>query len=86
MFVFISGSFVDYKSILNIYCQKKKINAPRFREAPGPTSRFGSAFGAECIVKTDVFRSKIIAKRKKDALQDAAKQALLGLNIDIGKT
>merc|ERR1711972_166795 len=47
------GSFIDWKSILNQYCQKNRINPPSYREAPGHMGGFGS----EVIVQSNVYPS-----------------------------
>ncbi|KAL9974378.1 hypothetical protein ACROYT_G011402 [Oculina patagonica] len=74
-----AGSFVDFVSILNQYCQKNRINTPKFGEAPGVQG----GFGAHCFVKGQIFNTMKYCLTKKEARHDAAKCALLGLNIPV---
>ena len=73
--------FTDYKSVLNQFCQKNKINAPKYFEAGGG---FGG-FSCEVIVKGETYMSHGIQKAKKDAHHNAAKWALLALDVPEGK-
>ncbi|CAB3980852.1 Hypothetical predicted protein [Paramuricea clavata] len=74
-----SGAFVDWVSILNIYCQKHRINQPKYSEASNPHGGFGSAV----VVTTERFFSDAYCNTKKDAKHSAARAALLGLNIAV---
>lgn len=74
-----AGSFVDFVSILNQYCQKSRINVPKYGEAPGVLG----GFGAQVFVKGEIFTSMKYCGTKKEARHDAAKVALLGLNIPV---
>lgn len=74
-----SGSFIDFVSILNLYCQKNKINLPKYSEAPG----VDGGFGAQCFVKGQIFKSMKYCSTKKEARHDAAMHAVLGLNIPV---
>ena len=78
---FASASFVDFVSILNQYCQKSRINVPKYSEAPGVLG----GFGAKVFVKGQTFTSMKYCGTKKEARHDAAKVALLGLNIPVGE-
>lgn len=78
---FASASFVDFVSILNQYCQKSRINVPKYSEAPGVLG----GFGAQVFVKGQTFTSMKYCGTKKEARHDAAKVALLGLNIPVGE-
>lgn len=73
------ASFVDFVSILNQYCQKSRINVPKYSEAPGVLG----GFGAKVFVKGQTFTSMKYCGTKKEARHDAAKVALLGLNIPV---
>ena len=77
----LAGSFVDFISILNQHCQRNKINSPKYSEGPGVSG----GFGAKCTVRTDVFHTQKYCSTKKEARQNAAMVALLGLNISVGK-
>ena len=77
----LAGSFVDFISILNQHCQRNKINSPKYSEGPGVSG----GFGANCTVRTDVFHTQKYCSTKKEARQNAAMVALLGLNISVGK-
>ena len=84
LFIFpLSGDFVDYKSILNQYCQKEHINPPSYRPCASDSPYGG--FGAECIVKSEVYRSHGHLKTKKEADHNAAYWALLKMDISLGK-
>lgn len=74
-----SGSFVDFVSILNQYCQKNRINVPKYGEAVG----VHGGFGAQVLVKGEIFTTMKYCATKKEARHDAAKCALLGLNIPV---
>lgn len=74
------GGFVDFVSRLNIHCQQNKINCPKYREAPG----VHGGFGYQVIVQTDVFSTNKYCKTKKEAKQNAAMVAFLGLDIKFG--
>lgn len=74
-----SASFVDFVSILNQYCQKNRINVPKYTEAPGVLG----GFGAQVFVKGQIFNNMKYCGTKKEARHDAAKVALLGLNIPV---
>ncbi|KAJ7376657.1 hypothetical protein OS493_033539 [Desmophyllum pertusum] len=74
-----SASFVDFVSILNQYCQKNRINVPKYGEAPGVQG----GFGAQVFVKGQIFTTMKYCLTKKEARHDAAKCALLGLNIAV---
>ncbi|CAH3139908.1 unnamed protein product [Porites lobata] len=74
-----SGSFVDFVSILNQYCQKSRINVPKYSEAPGVLGGYGS----QVFVKGQIFTNMKYCGTKKEARHDAAKVALLGLNIPV---
>ncbi|XP_028392161.1 uncharacterized protein LOC114516781 [Dendronephthya gigantea] len=75
-----AGAFVDWVSILNQYCQKNRINQPKYSEAANPNGGFGYAV----VVTTEKFYSNIYCKKKIDAKHSAARAALLGLNIAVG--
>lgn len=83
IFFFIpsTGSFVDFVSILNQYCQKNRINVPKYGEAAGVQG----GFGAQVLVKGQIFTTMKYCLTKKEARHDAAKCALLGLNIPVGR-
>lgn len=80
VFIISPGSFVDFVSILNQYCQKSRINTPKYGEAPG----LMGGFGAQVFVKGQIFTTMKYCGTKKEARHDAAKCALLGLNIPVG--
>eukprot|EP00112_Aurelia_sp_Birch-Aquarium-sp1_P003299 Seg1367.6 transcript_id=Seg1367.6/GoldUCD/mRNA.D3Y31 product="Gametocyte-specific factor 1" protein_id=Seg1367.6/GoldUCD/D3Y31 len=73
----INASFIDYKSVLNQFCQKNRINAPKYFEAAGG---FGG-FACEVTVKGETYMSHGAQKTKKDASHSAAKWALLALDV-----
>ena len=81
VFIPSSGSFVDFVSILNQYCQKNRLNVPKYGEAPGVQG----GFGAQVLVKGEIFTTMKYCLTKKEARHDAAKCALLGLNIPVGR-
>ena len=66
--------------MLNQFCQKNKINPPKYSEAPGG---FGG-FACEVIVKGETYTSLGMQKTKKDAHHSAAKWALLALDVPEG--
>ena len=72
---------MDFVSLLNIYCQQNRINAPQYREGPGVSGGFGS----QVTIKTNIFRTKKNCKTKKEAKQNAAMVACLALNVKFGK-
>ena len=76
----IPGGFVDFRTILNQYCQKSRINVPKYSEAPGVLGGYGS----QVFVKGQIFTNMKYCGTKKEARHDAAKVALLGLNIPVG--
>lgn len=75
----VSASFVDFVSILNQYCQKSRINVPKYSEAAG----IQGGYGAQVFVKGQIFTNMKYCGTKKEARHDAAKVALLGLNIPV---
>ena len=76
----LPASFVDFVSILNQYCQKSRINVPKYSEAAG----IQGGYGAQVFVKGQIFTNMKYCGTKKEARHDAAKVALLGLNIPVG--
>ncbi|KAM7448724.1 factor1-like [Porites harrisoni] len=74
-----SGGFVDFLTILNQYCQKSRINVPKYSEVPGVLG----GYGAQVFVKGQIFTNMKYCATKKEAKHDAAKVALLGLNIPV---
>lgn len=76
-----SDAFVDWVSILNQYCQKNKINQPKYSEAANALGGFGAAV----VVTTERFFSNTACRTKKEAKHSAARAALLGLNIAVCK-
>jgi dsRNA-specific ribonuclease len=80
IFSFIDA-FVDWVSILNQYCQKNRINQPKYSEASNPCGGFGSSV----VVTTERFFSNAYCSTKKEAKHCAARAALLGLNIAVCK-
>ena len=72
---------MDFVSILNQYCQKSRINVPKYSEVPGVLGGYGS----QVFVKGQIFTNMKYCATKKEARHDAAKVALLGLNIPVGK-
>ncbi|XP_065675420.1 uncharacterized protein LOC136072005 isoform X2 [Hydra vulgaris] len=68
---------VDYTSLLQIVCQKVKWNLPEYKEC---TSSLGG-FGYQCRVGLKWYESKDFNSTKKDAKHNAAKWALLELDI-----
>ena len=79
--LYYAGTFIDYKSILNQYCQKNKINQPRYSEA---SATFGG-FASHVSVKNESYCSHGDHKTKKSAAQSAAMWALLHMEIPEGK-
>ncbi|XP_032238775.2 protein D7 isoform X2 [Nematostella vectensis] len=75
------GGFVDFVSILNQWCQKNKVNPPKYTEGPGVAGGFGS----KVVIRTDVFSTNKYCKTKKDAKQNAAMVAVVALNVPIGE-
>ena len=76
----IPGGFVDFLTILNQYCQKSRMNVPKYSEVPGVLG----GYGAQVFVKGQIFTNMKYCGTKKEAKHDAAKVALLGLNIPVG--
>ena len=74
-----SGAFVDWVSILNQYCQKNRINQPKYTEA----SNQHGGFGFSVVVTTERFFCDAFCDTKKKAKHCAARAALLGLNITV---
>ncbi|XP_046842305.1 uncharacterized protein LOC124436421 isoform X2 [Xenia sp. Carnegie-2017] len=74
-----NSAFVDWVSILNIYCQKHKINQPQYKE---DKTRFGG-FGYCVAVGVKKFWTGSYCSTKKDAKHSAARSALLGLNVSV---
>eukprot|EP00794_Sanderia_malayensis_P019117 gene19118-21034_t len=68
---------IDYISVLNQYCQKNKINAPKYLEAGASYS----GFSYEVIIKSDTFRSHGHHRNKMAAKKDSAKWALLNMKL-----
>ena len=81
VFIHFVGAFVDWVSILNQYCQKNRINQPKYSEA---TNALGG-FGSSVVVTTERFFSDSYCRTKKEAKHSAARAALLGLNIAVCK-
>lgn len=77
--MFLLDAFVDWVSILNQYCQKNKINQPKYSEAANALGGFGAAV----VVTTERFFSNTACRTKKEAKHSAARAALLGLNIAV---
>ena len=77
---FTIGTFVDYKSILNQYCQKNKINPPKYKEAPGSFAGFASVV----VVDGMEYRCNGVHTAKKLAAHDAAKWALMAMEVTEG--
>ena len=73
------GAFVDWVSILNQYCQKNRINQPKYSEASNPCG----GFGFSVVVTTERFFCDAYCDNKKKAKHCAARAALLGLNIAV---
>ncbi|XP_065064205.1 putative cyclin-dependent serine/threonine-protein kinase DDB_G0272797/DDB_G0274007 [Rhopilema esculentum] len=73
----VTGSFKDYKSVLNQYCQKNRINQPKYYEIP---SCF-SGFACEVMVNGKTYRSHGHQTNKKTAGHSAAKWALMELEV-----
>ena len=72
--------FVDFVSILNQYCQKNRLTMPKYDETPGVQG----SIGMQVFVKGQTFNAVKYCINKKQARHDAAKSALLGLNIPLG--
>ena len=72
---------MDFVSILNQYCQRSRINTPKYLESSG----VNGGFGAKVFVKGEIFTTSKYCLTKKEARHDAAKCALLGLNIPVGQ-
>ncbi|XP_078367704.1 uncharacterized protein LOC144651638 isoform X2 [Oculina patagonica] len=73
-------TFVDFVSILNQYCQKNRLNTPKYDDAPGVQG----GYGVQVYVKGQKFTSVKYCLTKKEARHDAAKSALLSLDVPAG--
>jgi len=70
---------VDYTSLLNIVCQKTKLNLPTYTEWPAG-SRGG--FASKCQVRDKFYHGQEYCSTKKEAKHNAAKWALLAMEIE----
>ena len=68
----------DYTSLLNVACQKCRINLPEFQECrAGPMG----GFAFKCRVGLSWYQGQEFCTTKKDAKHECAKWALLGMEI-----
>ena len=75
--IFLLAERVDFTSLLQIICQKVRWNLPEYKEC----SSSQGGFGYKCRVGQKWFESKEFSSTKKDAKHNAAKWALLELEI-----
>ena len=72
----------DYTSLLNIVCQKVRINLPEYQ----PCGSEHGGFAYRCRVHQTWYEGKEFSSTKKDAKHECAKWAILGMDIPgIGK-
>ena len=81
--MYLLAERADYTSLLNIVCQKIRLNLPEYV----PTSAVNGGFAFKVRVFQTWYEGKEFSSTKKDAKHAAAKWALLGMEIPgIGKS
>lgn len=72
------ASRVDFTSLLNIVCQKIRLNLPTYTPINGGS---GGGFAFKCLVFQTYYQGRDYCSNKKDAKHNCAKWALLGMEI-----